>query len=1189
MLRPAIALLGAAILCGARPARATFPYPAPPPGTPPQHYAAYLRLPASVPPLRPVDFTGGTEWKLTSDQTGDPVIDANPAELFGVRGMSVDLAWQVTTGRPDVLIAVLDSGIEWDNVGAMRDLRRKVRLNRHELPLPRDAAGHTKPESSAGGAFLNPDPYDLNDDGVLDVDDFAADARVGDANGNGLLDPQDLIGAFSDGVDGDANGYTDDIAGWNFLDDDNDPFDEVSYGHGTGEAEDSTAEADNGGGLGTCPNCMVLPVRVGDSFIADSNLFAQGVIFAVDSGAHVVQEALGAVNNTSFARAAIEYAWDRDVPVIASAADEESFHHNWPAANRHTITVNSVTRFAQQSGFTMSPASYLYLNGCTNYGGNIAVAIESSSCSSEATGRGAGIAGLLVSAALDRVDAGTLHPRRTDPTGAVHPLSAGEVAQLLTMTADDIDFSGDRAVSFILSSFGIESTRYASQPGWDQYFGYGRANARQAVAAVAGGGVPPEADLLAPDWWETLDPVRTPVVMVTGAAGAPRAAGYRWELAAGCGVQPTEDRFAVIASADALTAPVGPGVLASWSIADTALRCAIDPAAVPQTAPSGSVSPDDTPDAFTVTLRLRVTDDGGLRGEARRTLYLHHDPDLRRGFPLPIGGSGEPSPFFARLRGKAPRRGERNPGRQQLLVPTADGTILALRSDGRPLAGWPVHTDPLPLHTGSHAFASGALPTTFYESLGGGAAAADLDGDRRTEVVAGSLAGKLYVWEHDGTRRASFPVRSEPRYSARSARDRWNRLQPGFLAAPVLADLDGDDRLEIVAAAMDRHVYVWRADGSPQPGWPVLVVDRTQMASIDPVSHRVVPKTVGGQPVALQGTKIVSTPAVGALRGDGVQVVVVGSNEEYREASSFSSAGNSAIGTYQALGLLDRANGRVHAIPARGNEDPAGTGNPAGPELPGWPVRIGVLASELLPWIEGVPGSPVLADVDGDGRLEVGIASVAGPAYILRADGSSFYGTGPDGLPRTLPTDRAAFGSETTTTDGPSVPALGSGSFAPVGRAGALVYVAAGAGFGRLADTNVPAQQIPHDTHLDAWDVRSGTFLPAFPRLLDDLVFFGSAAIADVSGDGEAELLIGSGGYLVHAMSTSGIEAPGWPKFTGGWIIATPAVGRLGARAVVAVATREGTLRVWRVRSSRTARFWPQARHDATNRGVLVD
>ena len=231
-----------------------------------------------------------------------------------------------------------------------------------------------------------------------------------------------------------------------------------------------------------------------------------------------------------------------------------------------------------------------------------------------------------------------------------------------------------------------------------------------------------------------------------------------------------------------------------------------------------------------------------------------------------------------------------------------------------------------------------------------------------------------------------------------------------------------------------------------------------------------------------------------------------------------------------------------------------------------------------------------LADVDGDGQLEVGIFGVVGPAYVLRADGTSFYGTGADGLPRTLPTDRATFGAGTITTDGPSVPGLGGGSFAPVGPGGALVYVAPGAGFGRLADTNVPAQQLPHDTHLDAWNARTGEFLPAFPRLLDDLVFFGSAAIADVNGDGQAELLAGSGGYLVHAMdATTGAEAAGWPKFTGGWIIATPAVGRLGTRpTVVAFPPARGSCGSGACAAIATASFWPQARHDPTNRGLFT-
>ena len=64
---------------------------------------------------------------------------------------------------------------------------------------------------------------------------------LGDRNGNGMLDAGDLILNFSDGVDDDGNGYVDDIAGWDFMKDDNDPYDDTRYGHGTGEARDSTA------------------------------------------------------------------------------------------------------------------------------------------------------------------------------------------------------------------------------------------------------------------------------------------------------------------------------------------------------------------------------------------------------------------------------------------------------------------------------------------------------------------------------------------------------------------------------------------------------------------------------------------------------------------------------------------------------------------------------------------------------------------------------------------------------------------------------------------------------------------------------------------------------------------------------------------------------------------------------------
>ena len=238
-------------------------------------------------------------------EPGNEPVNSQAMELHGIRGASladvagVDSAWRTTTGRPDVVIAVHDSGIEWDNAGAMRNVRRKTHLNLRELPTPR----HTRRTPLEPGQdcrrFRNAN--DANRDGVVNVVDFACDPRVErdgawrvkrrQPRGNGvdeLLDPQDVLIAFSDRKDDDRNGFADDIVGWDFLDDDNDPYDDVQYGHGTGEAQDSAAEAgpDNGeaaskgaaqSGAGTCPNCQLMHIRVGDSFVADVNRFAQGV------------------------------------------------------------------------------------------------------------------------------------------------------------------------------------------------------------------------------------------------------------------------------------------------------------------------------------------------------------------------------------------------------------------------------------------------------------------------------------------------------------------------------------------------------------------------------------------------------------------------------------------------------------------------------------------------------------------------------------------------------------------------------------------------------------------------------------------------------------------------------------------------------------------------------------------------
>ena len=1203
--RAALALLSAVMCIRTTTARADMPYPLNPQpcsGTstpaciPATDFSRYLFLPATTPLTLPNDF-GTDNWKLTSSTTGDPTIDGNPQELFGIKGASVDLAWQVTTGRPDVLIAVLDSGIRWQD--RLPDLVNKIYLNRGELPVPE-------------GSTNTADPWDRNGDGVFNIQDYlgdanhAQDSRVSDQNGNGTIDPEDLIFLFSDGTDQDHNGYVDDIAGWDFFEDDNDPLDEVGYGHGTGEAEDSNAEAHNGiGDVGTCPSCMVMPVRVGDSFVAEVNNFAQGVLFATDSGARVVQEALGTLNNSSFAQTAVDYAYQRGVIVVASAADEESNHHNYPANYNHTLEVNSVTKFTDTAGIQQTPHSYLYLNGCTNFGGHIGIAVSSSSCSSEATGKSSGMAGLVISAALNEIDRGHLTPYpKPDGTAGSFPLSANEVKQLLTMTADDINFDARPDPTPPLpqnyettSPFpGVQmSERFHSIAGWDQYFGYGRVNANAAVRRVSAGKIPPEAELWTPDWFQVVSP-DAGVLTIAGRVAAARAASYTYTIEVAAGIQPAESSFFLVASDHGTSPREGRFVDISLQTLTGLMPHGVDGAAIDEHG-----LPD--PDRFTVTVRLRVVDILGNRGEDRRVFAFHRDPDLVGGQPRRIGSDGAASPVLADLDGN---------GVEDVIVATSDGEVHAY--DGGTLSelpGWPVHTDPIEVHSESPAFRSGAVPRMPFGAILGVPAVGDLDRDGKLEVVAADVDGKLYVWDHTGHLRPGFPVSTIAAYSftrlserdpstpegrvpdRTNRHDRNNRLGRGFGAGPALGNLDGsaDGSLEIIIGALDRHVYAWHADGSPVRGWPVLVKDPTKVLSIDPITNEV---TLKADAKADIGTKIITSVALGDLDGDHALDVVTGVNEEYDERPN-AVFNNLIIGVLRAAHALNSGNGRTYAIFHDGTAHgaaPIDHGWNPDAFMPGWPVKVAMLTRALLPTVgTGINGTPALADLDGDGRPEIGVFSFLGPVYIFNGAGGSFLGL-QGGMPRTLEPD--TFGAQSNSTDAPSYPSLGGGVFAPMaGAGGGFQFVAPGAGLGKLLDAGLAAHQTPADNHLSVWDVANsdgtpatGQFRAAFPRVVNDLQFFTSPMVADIDGDGLPEAFTGSGVYDLHAFNINGAEPCGWPKFTGGWTVTTPAVGDIdgdGRLEVVGI-TREGYLFIWRtVAGECSAMPWRKRGHDEWN------
>ena len=410
-----------------------------------------------------------------------PNFGAAPGNNGMVSGFNAAGAWKISRGVPSVEVAVLDTGINWDNEG----VRRQVALNREELPLPQRANGTT-------GA------YDLDGDGVFTVDDYANDPRVGDPAPTG----QDLIRAqgFSNGVDNDGNGYVDDIAGWDFFDDDNDPEDSSSYfaagNHGTGRALEAAERGNDGrGSIGVCPKCQYLPMRVWDTFVSDQNNFFMAVTYATDNDAEVILGADGGLYHSEFAERASQYAYEHGVSQVYSGDDLNTGNHNYPAAYDHTMLIEGVAADNEglganlpsnpnDPGFrgflagllartgigTTAPvATYFRGANTTQFGGKSSISMHGPTGSTN-TGKAAGAAALVISAARERgID-----------------LSADELRILLEQTAEDI---------LPLDTTGTGNPDPA-QKGFETHFGYGRANVGEAVREASEGRIPPELSLI---------------------------------------------------------------------------------------------------------------------------------------------------------------------------------------------------------------------------------------------------------------------------------------------------------------------------------------------------------------------------------------------------------------------------------------------------------------------------------------------------------------------------------------------------------------------------------------------------------------------------------------------------------------------------------------------------------------------
>ena len=522
-----------------------------------------------------------------------------------MRGASVDKAWQVTTGRPDV------------DLGArLRDPLAARRCPTSSTSSSSTAASCRKPQGSR--TLRQQRRRRLQRPGLR-----GRHARRATATANGAARPRGPDHARSPTArDDDHNGYVDDIAGWDFLDDDNDPFDDVRYGHGTGEAEDSSAEANNGGGVGTCPNCMVMPLRVGDSFVADVNRFAPAVGYAVDNG--VVGRPGGArhARTTRASRATPSTTpTDHNVAVIASAADEEAKHHNYPS--------NYPRHDHRQLGRPSSTPARRRTPTCTSTAAPTTAATSPSrspprSCSSEATGKAAGMAR---AALLGRPQRRAAADRQRGPPAVHHErrrhrLPDGEATRARRELRHQRPAGREQALPLdprlrrVLRLRPRERGPHGARGGQREHPARGRDHRSRLVHASSR---PATAG-------SSCGAASTPAARAPTATRCRSGAGRSRTRAHPASARRTSRRSSPRCTRCARAAACTPPATACS--ARSRSRACARRSATRRRAGALDIPPGNgDPDKFSFTIRVRVRDDHGRTGEDRRSAFLHHDAD----------------------------------------------------------------------------------------------------------------------------------------------------------------------------------------------------------------------------------------------------------------------------------------------------------------------------------------------------------------------------------------------------------------------------------------------------------------------------------------------------------------------------------------------------------------------------------
>ena len=1092
-------------------------------------------------------------------------------------GLDFTGAWdQGNVGRQDVLVAYIEGGVNYSS-NNIRDGLDNVYLNKRELPYPEHANGR-----SAG-------KYDANGDGRFNVVDYANDPRVNPPCPKGVkpytrhedgtqrgctahghhrylnqvtiggkaktpyLSPEDLIAVFghcriSHGAlvacprggrfDNDGNGYPNDVSGWNFERNNNDPqTEDTSYSHAPGLISLIGGEANNHfAGVGACRNCRVVPIKQGPECLGRTDKWGESILYAADLGAKAISSVVVGYAYSSFNQRAIDYAYRKGVSLSLDSNDFDSMDHTDGMLWNHVVPGNSL--FEDKGGPAANATTWFRARSNVTSYGTHNVFSGGEVTTSGATPFMASVLAMTYSAGLNARDRHKI--------GA--PLMPNEVKQVLMDTAQPVIPQTQAPGTTQQWPGNPNSLTDADHHNWSTQYGYGRPDVGAATKMIMAGQIPPTADLVGPAWFQYFDPLRTRRIKVTGSLAPSRfhsdgSATYALEYA--LGADPADSAFHVVTSGKVTRARSG--VLGT-----------IDLSRIPRSfydhRPNGTLQPDGA-EQYTLTIRLRVKDANGLRGEDRKTVGLHHG-----------------APSYVDLTGRK---------ELDLVFATYDGDVHALRPNGKEVKGFPVHSlpdrliDPRnPQNYNVPAYRDRHLRDV-RDPLAG-TAVGDLFGDGRLEIVANSLNGNVYAWDAGGRRLTGFPRHTQKRFwtlpvpTPHGLNPHTKLPDRGSLLAPVIAPLEGGRRLDILMSGFDGFVYAWRPDGKPVPGWPVEVkLPKRDFArdGVDPKSYE-------------RDAKLMYPVSVADVLHRGRPQVFVPSFECNGAGTSTENLGLSLIGVQPSGSDVSKT--WLYGIWNNGNRHRGGA------YLPNWPVTIKTGAfcyDQSIDFVGESSSPPVIGDFDGSRQLRVMTAGVTGPAVVIDGAGSvvrtmSADCSGPDCAPN--PPYRPSGDSHTITLTGQAV--LGD-----INGSGHPQLVQNQTGIETIeASLSVPGQASVPQVYEKAWDLSDGSVLPGFPRRQDGFPFYEAPIVANVGGPSARQAIEGNDNYFIHAYDGAGGEAPGFPKYTGQWIgfsgaVADPGMDR---RLRYATVTREGYLYEWSVAgdAARNNSWW-HFRHDEHNSG----